>query len=502
MHAAHSRPNILLIFPDQHRGDWLGFRGSPGLRTPNIDRLARDGVAFLNAISPAPLCAPARSCFATVQKYDDQLVRCNQDDLACDAQTFYKDLRNSGYGVFACGKLDLLKASKDWGHDGRHGAGDSSRLLSIGFTDGVDNAGKHDLINAVQQSKPEPYSSFLLERGLLNAHVDDFAARRGEQRYLNVSPTPLADDAYCDNWIGETGLSLLKQSPENCPWFLQVNFNGPHHPLDVTTTMLDAVSEISEGGFGSPIENSTYSPTQHAEIRRNYAAMVGNVDTWVGRYLRYLEATGQLNRTLVIYASDHGDQLGDFNKWDKQMPESGSLRVPLIFSGFGVQHQLPVRTPVDLVDVARTILDFAGVTPERLLGGHSLRDALEGRRLDWAERTAGLGSWRALIGVRYKYVHNYEREKSIQQVMSEPWVGTHEDAPAALFDLETDPLEVVNLVTFEKQLAAELRQRLHDALGEGCAPAPPARRVGGIRGGGSVGKACSGKRDGCANEIV
>ena len=73
-------PNILFLFPDQHRGDWLGFRGAPGVRTPNLDSLAARGVAFTNALTPSPLCSPARACLASGRRYDAQPVRHNQDD--------------------------------------------------------------------------------------------------------------------------------------------------------------------------------------------------------------------------------------------------------------------------------------------------------------------------------------------------------------------------------------------------------------------------------------
>ena len=78
------RNNILFLFPDQHRGDWLGFRGTAGVRTPNLDKLAARGVAFSNALTPSPLCSPARACLASGLRYDAQPVRHNQHDYPQD----------------------------------------------------------------------------------------------------------------------------------------------------------------------------------------------------------------------------------------------------------------------------------------------------------------------------------------------------------------------------------------------------------------------------------
>lgn len=452
-------PNILLVFPDQHRGDWLGFRGTTGVATPNIDAIAARGVAFENALTPSPVCSPARACLALARSYDRQPIPNNKHDVPDDAATIYRDLREHGYDVLACGKFDLLKQSKDWGEDGQHGSGNMNRLRRLGFTGGVDSAGKHDCITADRRGLPEPYATFLNERGLLQMHIDDFDGRRpGKTSYTNVGTTALPDDAYCDNWIGARAATLIETAQS--PWFLQVNFNGPHEPLDVTESMRAPFADVH---FDQPVDNDQYSADLHVDIRRNYAAMIHNIDAWLGRFLDIIERRGELERTLVIYASDHGDSLGDHNRFQKHVAEHGSWNVPLVVAGPGVVANTTIATPVDLVDVARTVLDYGGVTPNRPLDGGSLRSVLEGGTLDWNARTGGLESWRAIFDGRYKYIHNYERNRSIRDVMTTTWAPSRE-APGVLYDLQNDPGEREDLSRVNPTLMAEYRDRLLDSI--------------------------------------
>ncbi|MEE8286719.1 MAG: sulfatase-like hydrolase/transferase [Gammaproteobacteria bacterium] len=454
-------PNILFLFPDQHRGDWLGFRGAPGVRTPNLDSLAARGVAFTNALTPSPLCSPARACLASGRRYDAQPVRHNQDDYpdVGGPPTVYQALRGAGYQVLGCGKFDLLKMSQDWGENGQHGAGDNSRMRTLGFSGGIDSAGKHDFVTAHHQDKAEPYQQFLRQRGLLEIHLEDFLSRasKGDACYLNTEPTPLPDDAYCDNWIAENGLTLLRSVPDNSPWFLQVNFDGPHEPVDITAAMLERRRHAEPAM--APIHNTQYPLVKHLEIRRNYSAMVENIDTQIGRFLQFLEDTGQIDNTIIVYASDHGDMLGDHNKWHKSMPEHGALSVPLIFAGPGIQSRSAVDQPVDLVDVSSTFLDLTSIAPLAAMHGQPLTPLLTGDALDIPFRTAGLGMWRALFDGRYKYIHNYHPNTRLRDIVPTRW-HRDPDAPATLYDLCEDPGETTNLVRVQPERVRQMREAL------------------------------------------
>jgi arylsulfatase A-like enzyme len=216
----------------------------------------------------------------------------------------------------------------------------------------------------------------------------------------------------------------------------------------------------------APVANTQYAPEKHREIRRNYSAMIENIDIQVGRLLDFLQTTGQIDDTFIVYASDHGDMLGDHDKWHKMMPEHPALSVPLIFAGPGIQPLAVIEQPVDLVDVAATLLDLAEVTVPVPLAGQVLTPWLRGGVVepDIPFRTAGLGQWRALFDGRYKYIHNYSPAVRMGDIVTTPW-NPAAGAPATLYDLYEDPEERINLAAAQPQQARRLRELLLENAG-------------------------------------
>ena len=450
------KPNILLFFPDQHRGDWTGYFGTQGVRTPNLDRLAARGRVFRNALTPSPLCSPARACMAAVAPYDAQPVKHNQHDVDPAEPNLYQALRDAGYQVLGCGKFDLLKGSMDWGESGRHGEGDDAKIHQLGFTDGIDNAGKHDFVIGQGKGRAEPFQAFLRDNDLLDIHLDDYTGRTGRQRanYTNTAPTPLPDFAYGDNWIAANGLKLLDGVTDDAPWFLQVNFNGPHEPMDVTASMQ---ARWPDPDLPPPVASSQYDATAHLAIRANYAAMIENIDRHLGSYLDYLASRGCGDRTVVIYASDHGEMLGDHDRWGKVVPYQPSVHIPLVMAGPGIDAQPDCDAWVDLVDVAATVLHLAGADFPGGKGQVLTAGALASRKV------VGLGGWRTIYEDGMKYVHNFDPEAARGSVASDfDPAETH----AALFDLHNDPHERENLVVDEPETASRLRQALLETVEE------------------------------------
>ncbi|MYD96128.1 MAG: sulfatase-like hydrolase/transferase [Gammaproteobacteria bacterium] len=444
------KPNILFFFPDQHRGDWTGYFGTQGVRTPNLDRLASRGQVFSNALTPSPLCSPARACMAAVAPYDAQPVKHNQHDVDPAQPNLYQALGDAGYQVLGCGKFDLLKGSMDWGESGHHGEGTNARIHQLGFSDGIDNAGKHDFVAGHRLGREEPFQAFLRANDLLDVHLADYDGRTGKElaNYINTAPTPLPDFAYGDNWIAANGLKLLDRAKDDAPWFLQVNFNGPHEPMDVTASMQ---SRWADASLPPPVASSQYDAEQHGAIRANYAAMIENIDSHLGSYLDYLASRGSLEQTVVIYASDHGEMLGDHDRWGKVVPHQPSVHVPLVLAGPGIEAKPDCHAWVDLVDVAATILHIAGAD---FPGGHGqvlTTDSLASRKV------VGLGGWRTIYEDGMKYVHNFDPEAARGSSGGDlDSTETH----AALYDLHNDPHEAKNLVVDEPGTANRLRQAL------------------------------------------
>lgn len=433
--AARRRPNFLFLFPDQHRHDWIsGFPKIP-VRTPNLDSIAARGVRFTHAMVASPLCAPSRACLAAGKEYDRCRVRNNKDDYPLDQPTYYQALRAAGYHVAACGKVDLHKATQDWGLDGK-------RLLKEwGFTDGIDNEGKGDAINSGALAPKGPYMAYLHKRGLAAAHVDDFR-RRSKKGYAATWNTPLPEEAYCDNWIGDNGLNLLRSAPSGQPWHLVVNFTGPHNPVDITARM---EKTCRDRNYQQPNGSREYTPAIHNTIRQNYTGMVENIDRLCGALLEEVRKRGELDNTIVIYSSDHGEMLGDHNRWHKSVPYEEAVRVPLIIGGPGVNPGRRSDALVSHIDIAATILDLAGLPAPREMDARSLRPVLEGRSGKHREYlSSGLNEWRLVTDGRHKLVRGFGPE-------------------AMLFDLEADPRENMNIAGQSPQLLKRLSELLPKA---------------------------------------
>ncbi|TVQ18435.1 MAG: hypothetical protein EA382_17715 [Spirochaetaceae bacterium] len=430
-------PNILLLLPDQWRRDWTGLPDGVGIDTPNIVRLADRGSRFTNAFCPSPLCAPARACLASGLEYHRTGVRSNAQNYPIELPTFYARLRDAGYSVLGCGKFDLHKPEYTWGPDGSHLLGE------WGFTGGIDSEGKIDGIAAWNRSTPGPYLSYLSRRGVVQAYVDDMELRRGANS-LATHLSPLDDQDYGDNWVTRNALELLSEADQSRPWFLQVNFPGPHGPFDVTpkmnewcrdTRMPDAVA-------------CDHDSTAVQRTRRAYSAMCRNIDERIGDLTKWLESTHQLDNTVVIFSSDHGEMLGDHDRWGKNRALTPSLGVPLVMAGPGIPTGQTVTRAVSNLDITATILSAADLPVPAGIDSVSLLEARG--RLRTFDPTArpitaaleeGKNSWRCALDDDYKLV-------------------VHAEGTTELFAYRDDVHEMENLVAARPEVVARLERAL------------------------------------------
>jgi arylsulfatase A-like enzyme len=376
-------------------------------------------------------------------EYDRCGVVNNGQDFPLGKTTYYQLLRESGYHVAGCGKLDLHKASSIWGLDGK------GRLAEWGFSDGIDNAGKHDAIASGATTPKDPYMAFLHREGLAQAHVEDFRKRKG---YNATFPTPLPENAYCDNWLSQNGLDLLRRTPKGKPWHLVVNFTGPHPPMDITAGMDETCRNRD---FPQPNGSKEFTPAEHVAIRQNYAAMIENIDRWVGTFLEELKRRGELDNTVVVFSSDHGEMLGDHNRWGKTYPWAASVGVPLVAAGPGIKRGVRSDALVSHIDIGATFLDYAGVEKPKEMESRSLRPLLEGRTAKHRDvLLSGLNRWRMASDGRFKLITGFDPEQTRKQAEEAP------TPPPVLFDLESDPLENRNIAATAPEHVKRLRQAL------------------------------------------
>jgi arylsulfatase A-like enzyme len=177
--------------------------------------------------------------------------------------------------------------------------------------------------------------------------------------------------------------------------------------------------------------------------------MIENLDRWVGRYLDALNDRGELEDTIVVYAGDHGEMLGDYGMWTKFAPHQASVGVPLVVAGPGVQDRPPVQQPATILDLHATFLDYAGLTPPTDLDSRTMRPFLAGDTETCREYVrSALAGWEVVFDGRYKLVSGYDLDANGFENLRDFYVDHEGDREAAadahdplLFDLATEPRE-------------------------------------------------------------
>lgn len=392
---AAKQPNFLLLFPDQWRFDWGTGIHIPNvtlpLKVPFVDSLRKKGTHFTQTYVAAPVCAPSRSCLASGREYDHAGVACNFcNDYPIDQTTFYTVLQQAGYWTMTTGKDDLTKKHQPGGDGEFH-------RKELGWSDALRASGKMDVVSG--KNPHEPYGFYLnnqtvdTEKGKKmsgwEAHYDCMK-KKGP-----CDSSSFPDELYEDNWTTRNALELLSRKPKGQPWFLQISFPGPHPPFLVTSRMHD---EMDNRTFPKPVDSSaeedvcvkTGEPSNG--FRCDYASEIENLDMLMKNITNYVEELGELDDTIIIFASDHGEMLGDHNDHGKTMPWQGSASVPMIFVGKGIQEGVELSVPVTILDLGGTFMDYAGTKPAPGMTTQSLRPLLEGKKQTRTHINSGLQS--------------------------------------------------------------------------------------------------------------
>jgi choline-sulfatase len=431
--------NLLFILSDQHNHELMGCAGHPQVRTPAIDRLGAAGTRFVHAYTPSPICVPARAALAT--GLPTHRTRFWDNATAYDGSVpgWAHRLRGAGHRVAAIGKLHYRSDADDGG-----------------FSEAINNLhvpdGEGDVIGLVRRGARE---------------------RGGARKFAReIGPQESTYTQY-DRDIARRAIEWLRaraQAPDPRPWLLFAGFVMPHFPLHAPPEYYamyptDTVPMPRLRGEGERVSHPylaemtrilPYDRYFDDASRRVaiacYLGMVSLLDHHVGLLLDVLAETGLDRTTRVVYASDHGEMLGNHGMWGKMCFHEESVAVPLIVAGEDVPAGRIERTPVSLVDLYPTFLEGLGVpldAGERTtLPGRSLfsviRDPDPARVVFSEYHAAGsvTGAYMIRRG-RWKYIH---------------YVGL---APQ-LFDLEADPTEARDLGTSEAHVA--VREELEAQL--------------------------------------
>jgi uncharacterized sulfatase len=461
LHAAEKKLNVLFIAVDDMNND-LGCYGQALASSPNIDRLAKQGVRFERAYCQFPLCSPSRSSLMTGLRPDTTRVfdlqyhfRTGMPEVVTLSQAFM----NGGYYAARVGKIY---------HYGNPG--------DIG-TSGLDDAPSwKEVVNPAGRDKTA-----------LEPEIINYTPKRGLGSAMSfLGDKTGKDEEHTDGKVATEAIRLL-EAHQGEPFFLAVGFYKPHtpyvapqkyfdqHPLDKMT--LPVVAPGFEKAVPAPALMSTkpwpyfgVTPDQARECKQGYYAAISFVDAQIGRVLDALDRLKLRDNTVVVFWSDHGYHLGEHGLWMKQSCFEESARVPLIIAAPGkAAGQTCVRT-VELVDLYPTLTELAGVAAPRNLEGASLRPLLENPKAEWKRPAFTQVQRGAFPG---------------HSVRTERWRYTEWDGGekgAELYDHDADPQELKNLADDAKFAAtvAELKalvKTAHPVRVEGGKAAPGARKA-------------------------
>lgn len=446
------RPNILLLMADQMRFTTLDGMGDE-VPTPNIRRIMEKGMVFTKASCTSPLCTPSRASLATGRYPSRCGVPVHDAVLPPEQDTYYQALRNAGYRVGIVGKSDLHKADK---YCGIHG--DLPSMYEYGFTEPFETEGKMNCA-WIQREKDGskrlmgPYQKYLDERGELEAiHADYKSYMREKPRYY-AAPSVLPDEDFQDAFIGRAAVDWLAQVQGDCPWHYMVSFVGPHNPWDPPKSDYDSFSDtqfppaIQDDFTGKPQwvkqraaqQTGGMTQAQLQTVKRCYAASTKVIDRWIGQILDTLEKRGLAENTVVIFCADHGELLGDHGLLEKKAMYESSVRIPLVIHTPDMTKRQDVDVLAQLMDLAPTCLDFAGVPwDERKMDARSLLPVLQGKSGEVHKvQISELINSQMVFDGRYKWIRS--------------WNDSSE-----LYDLTTDPQELHNIIKETPEIAARL----------------------------------------------
>lgn len=409
--AIQRRPSILLILPDQWRGQDLGCMGNLNVRTPNIDRLASQGILVRNTFANTPVCCPARATLLTGKYAHRNGMVANDLRLRESERTIAEVLAESGYRTGFIGKWHL----------------DGGKRLP-GFV------------------PPGPR-----RQGFAFWAANECDHRHFRPTYFRDTDQPITEQRFEPEVWTDRAIEFLKQVGDE-PFFLEVALGPPHDPYGAPEQFMKLYDPTKLTMRPNWVEG--VPGAGRTELAAYYAAMTA-VDEQVGRLLRALDEVGRAADTIVLFTSDHGNMLGSHGQRLKRKPWEESIRVPGILRyPAKVKAGRTSEVLLSHVDLAPTLLALCGVAVPKDMQGTDLSGVVLGRDEEGPDSAffeilvtyGGDGTphpWRGVRTDRHMYARTETR----------PWV---------LYDLEADPYELKNLA--DDPAHAVLRQEMEAKL--------------------------------------
>jgi len=475
------RPNIVYIMTDDHTQQMLSAYGNSPIQTPNLDRLANEGVLFSESFVANSLSGPSRACLIT-GKHSHKNGFTNNEHGIFDGsqQTMPKLMQKAGYQTALIGKWHLVSTPTGFDfYDILPGQGDYYNPTFI-HMDGSRSVEKGYCTNVItdksiqwmeQRDKDKPFILFVHHK----ACHRDWLPEMKYIREFEDQTFPLPANFY-DSWEGRIAAQQQEMSIGSSHDMDMVYDNKIYTPGDRTRLsgsylgmigrLNSADSLIYHQFYDSlstaykqhPLEGKALTEFKFQRYMRDYAKVTRSLDDNVGRLMKYLEENNLLDNTLVVYASDQGFYMGEHGWFDKRFMYEESLRTPLLMHlPKGYERRGQIDEMVQNIDYAPTFLEMAGAPIPEDIQGQSLVPLLKG------EKTKG--KWRNAI---YYHFYEYPAEHAVKRhygIRTDRWKLIHfynDIDQWELYDLKNDPTEMHNL--YGQARYAKQQKKLHKQL--------------------------------------
>lgn len=458
-------PNVLFIAVDDLRPE-LGAYGTPYIQTPHIDRLAEDGVTFLEAHVQQAVCNPSRASVMTGLRPDSLRVWDLQTDFrrtVPDVVTLPQYFMENGYHTVAIGKIyhNVIPDFRSWSEP---------KIHIWGYPFDPDAVYRHPANIAIQEAR----KAEIIESGAEFQYIDDYG-----QWYLKAASTEAVDgpdDLYYDGAQTDVAIEKLAQLVgRDQPFFFAIGYYRPHLPFNAPQKYWDLYDSeaiplannpsVPVGGPPMAINNmrelrgySDFRDVPHPfdgglseqdarRLKHGYYASVSYVDAQIGRLLDALDELGQSENTIVVLWGDHGWKLGEHGSWAKMTNYDIDTRTPLIIRyPERVERGVKVGRPVEFVDIFPTLSELAGLPVPGHLQGVSAVPLMDNPDQPWKPAVFSQflreGIWIAPDGIEYMgYAVRTDRYRYVAWINQE----TGQLTASELYDHQTDPDENVNL---------------------------------------------------------
>jgi arylsulfatase A-like enzyme len=436
--------NVVFILSDDHSAEAVGCYGNPIVRTPNLDRLASEGVRFAHAYVNSPLCSPSRQSMLTGKLPHASGVTLLNTPLAAGQITLAEHLKERGFATGAIGKMHF-------NNDLPHG---------FDYRVPVDAHAKH-LEKHPPRKPPDDVKVFTR-----------WAPNRSPAReWLNAEklPVPLYDEDSEGTFFTRRAIEFV-ESNRNSRFFLWLSFREPHGPFRFPIEYKDSYDPAKMPLPKAAPEDERWIPKAFRELTEqqkrgiiaSYYSSTEYLDKNVGLLLDAIDRLGLRDDTLVIYAGDNGYLLGHHGRFEKHNMWEPAVRVPLIIRDPRAQKGEITDALVEMVDLAPTMLGALGVPPMKELHGKSLAPVLEGRATNHREEVFSeyLPDNMAMIRTPdWKYI--FTSGKHDQAMGYETGYGAS-GILHRLYDVRQDPGETHNVAgdPKNKRLVEELQAKM------------------------------------------